>query len=259
VGLAPLHAWLPDAHAEGPTPISAVLSGLLLNVALYCVLRFKMLLAGNPLAVAPGPLMITMGLSSLLLASFMLYRRRDIKRLFAYSSIEHMGIITFAFGMGGPVANFAGLLHMAMHSLTKSGIFFAVGHVAQVKGTQKIADIRGLTQTHPWLGWSLVIGVVAIAGLPPFGVFMSEFLVVSSTFAREPLLAIPLVLGILLALGALFQHLNGLAFGEPTGSKAPSEASYVPMVVHFGLVLIAGIYLPATLVAWFRNVAEILG
>jgi hydrogenase-4 component F len=259
VGLAPLHAWLPDAHAEGPTPISAVLSGLLLNVALYAVLRFKILLAANPGAIAPGPLMVTLGLVSLLFAAFMLYRRRDIKRLFAYSSIEHMGIITFAFGMGGPVANFAGLLHMAMHSLTKSGIFFAVGHVAQVKGTQKIADIRGLTQTHPWLGWSLVIGVVAIAGLPPFGVFMSEFLVVSSTFAREPLLAIPLVLGILLALGALFQHLNGLAFGEPTGSEAPSEASYVPMVVHFGLVLIAGIYLPATLVAWFRNVAEILG
>ena len=259
VGLAPLHAWLPDAHAEGPTPISAVLSGLLLNVALYAVLRFKILLAANPGAIAPGPLMVTLGLVSLLFAAFMLYRRRDIKRLFAYSSIEHMGIITFAFGMGGPVANFAGLLHMAMHSLTKSGIFFAVGHVAQIKGTQKIADISGLTQTHPWLGWSLVIGVAAIAGLPPFGVFMSEFLVVSSTFAREPLLAIPLVLGILLALGALFQHLNGLAFGEPTGSKAPSEASYVPMVVHFGLVLIAGIYLPATLVAWFRNVAEILG
>jgi hydrogenase-4 component F len=259
VGLAPLHAWLPDAHAEGPTPISAVLSGLLLNVALYAVLRFKILLAANPGAIAPGPLMVTLGLVSLLFAAFMLYRRRDIKRLFAYSSIEHMGIITFAFGMGGPVANFAGLLHMAMHSLTKSGIFFAVGHVAQIKGTQKIADIRGLTQTHPWLGWSLVIGVVAIAGLPPFGVFMSEFLVVSSTFAREPLLAIPLVLGILLALGALFQHLNGLAFGEPTGSKAPSEASYVPMVVHFGIVLIAGIYLPPTLVTWFRNVAEILG
>jgi hydrogenase-4 component F len=259
VGLAPLHAWLPDAHAEGPTPISAVLSGLLLNVALYAVLRFKILLAANPGAIAPGPLMVTLGLVSLLFAAFMLYRRRDIKRLFAYSSIEHMGIITFAFGMGGPVANFAGLLHMAMHSLTKSGIFFAVGHIAQVKGTQKIADIRGLTQTHPWLGWSLVIGVIAIAGLPPFGVFMSEFLVVSSTFAREPVLAVLLALGILLALGALFQHLGGLAFGEPTGSIKPSDASYVPMAVHFGLVLIAGIYLPATLVAWFRNVAEILG
>ncbi|HYC14798.1 MAG TPA: hydrogenase 4 subunit F, partial [Stellaceae bacterium] len=190
VGLVPLHNWLPDAHAEGPTPISAVLSGLLLNVALYCVLRFKMLLAGNPLAVAPGPLMITMGLSSLLLASVMLYRRRDIKRLFAYSSIEHMGIITFAFGMGGALANFAGLLHMTMHSLTKSAIFFAVGHVSQVKGTQKIADIRGLTSSQPVLGWALVIGVVAIAGLPPFGVFMSEFLVLTTSFGREPVLAI---------------------------------------------------------------------
>ena len=99
VGLAPLHNWLPDAHAEGPTPISAVLSGLLLNVALYALLRFKILLAANPASIAPGPLMVTMGLVSLVFAAFMLYRRRDIKRLFAYSSIEHMGIIVFAFGM----------------------------------------------------------------------------------------------------------------------------------------------------------------
>ena len=155
VGLVPMHAWLPDAHAEGPTPISAVLSGLLLNVALYAVLRFKMLLAANAAAIAPGPLMITLGLASLIFAGFMLYRRDDIKRLFAYSSIEHMGIITFAFGMGGPLANFAGLLHMTMHSLTKSAIFFAVGHIAQVKGTQKIANIRGLTESHPVLGWGL--------------------------------------------------------------------------------------------------------
>ena len=124
-----------------------MLSGLLLNVALYAVLRFKMLLAANPGAIAPGPLMVSMGLVSLIFAAFMLYRRRDIKRLFAYSSIEHMGIIAFAFGMGGPLANFAGLLHMTMHSLTKSAIFFAVGHIAQVKGTQRIADIRGLTET----------------------------------------------------------------------------------------------------------------
>ena len=143
VGLAPLHAWLPDAHAEGPTPISAVLSGLLLNVALYAILRFKMLMALNTEAIAPGPLMVTIGLISLIFAAFMLYRRRDIKRFFAYSSIEHMGIIVFAFGMGGPLANFAGLLQMTMHSLTKSAIFFTVGHVAQVKGTQKIAEIRG--------------------------------------------------------------------------------------------------------------------
>jgi len=259
VGLAPLHAWLPDAHAEGPTPISAVLSGLLLNVALYAVLRYKMLLAASPEAIAPGPLMVTMGLTSLIFAGFMLYRRRDIKRMFAYSSIEHMGIIAFAFGMGGPLANFAGLLHMTMHSLTKSAIFFAVGHIAQVKGTQKIADIRGLTESHPVLGWGLVLGVVAIAGMPPLGIFMSEFLVVSSTFAREPLLAIPLVGGLLVAFGALFLRLGGLAFGAPSGSTAPVEASYVPLFAHLALVFVAGIYLPGPLVAWFQHVAHLLG
>jgi hydrogenase-4 component F len=259
VGLAPLHAWLPDAHAEGPTPISAVLSGLLLNVALYALLRFKILLAANPYAIAPGPLMVTMGLVSLVFAAFMLYRRRDIKRLFAYSSIEHMGIIVFAFGMGGPLANFAGLLHMVMHSLTKSAIFYAVGHISQIKGTQRINRIRGLTVTHPALGWGLVVGVVAIAGLPPLGIFMSEFLVVSSTFARQPLLAIVLVFGILLAFGALLLRLTSVAFGEPRGSTGAAEASYVPMFAHLSLVLIAGIYLPAPFVVWFQHVARLLG
>jgi hydrogenase-4 component F len=259
VGLAPLHAWLPDAHAEGPTPISAVLSGLLLNVALYALLRFKLLLAAVPQAIAPGPLLISLGLLSVVFAAFMLYRRRDIKRMFAYSSIEHMGIIAFAFGMGGPLANFAGLLHMTMHSLTKSAIFFAVGHIAQVKGTQKIAEIRGLTVTHPVLGWGLVIGVAAISGLPPLGIFMSEFLVVTSTFARQPLLAVPLVFGLLVAFGALLLKLDGLAFGKPTGSEAPVEASYIPMFAHLALVFGAGIYLPPQLVTWFQNVAALLG
>ncbi len=259
VGLAPLHAWLPDAHAEGPTPISAVLSGLLLNVALYALLRFKMLLALNPAAIAPGPLMVTMGLISCLFAAFMLYRRRDIKRMFAYSSIEHMGIIVFAFGMGGPLANFAALLHMTMHSLTKSAIFFAVGHISQVKGTQKIADLGGLTVTHPVLGWGLVLGVVAIAGLPPLGIFMSEFLVVTSTFAREPWLAALLGLGILIALGGLFLRLNTVAFGEPKGPTTQAQASYVPMFAHLAIVFVAGIYLPSALVAGFENVARLLG
>ena len=259
VGLAPLHAWLPDAHAEGPTPISAVLSGLLLNVALYIVLRFKMLLTANAAALTPGPLMVTMGLSSLLLASFMLYRRRDIKRLFAYSSIEHMGIITFAFGIGGPLANFAGLLHMTMHSLTKSAIFFTVGHISQVKGTQKIADIHGLTSSQPLLGWALVIGVVAIAGLPPFGVFMSEFLVLTSTFGRAPVLALLVLFGLLVGFGALIRHLQALAFGADEGGEKTSSLALMPLFAHFGLVLAAGLYLPGPLVTWFQNVARLLG
>lgn len=258
IGLAPMHAWLPDAHSEGPTPISAVLSGLLLNIALYALLRFKMIVAANPAAIGPGPILIVMGLASLIFAAFMLYMRRDIKRLFAYSSIEHMGLITFAFGMGGPLANFAGLLHMAMHSLTKSAIFFAVGHVAQAKGTQSIADIRGLSVSHPALAVALAAGVIAIAGLPPFGVFMSEFLILTTTFARAPWLAVLAAFGLLVGFGALLWRLQDMIFGEPTQPNNKVEASYVPLAVHLALVLMAGLYLPAPVVAWFTRAAELL-
>jgi len=259
VGLAPFHAWLPDAHAEGPTPISAVLSGLLLNVALYALLRFKMILAANPETLNVGLVLIVLGLVSLVFAAFMLYRRRDIKRLFAYSSIEHMGIMTFAFGMGGPLANFAGLLHMTMHSLTKSAIFFAVGHIAQVKGTQRIADIRGLSVSHPVLAIGLAFGVIAIAGLPPFGVFTSEFMLVSSTFARQPLLAVVLVFGLIVAFGALVLRLQNVLFGEASGPAGEVKATYVPLFLHLALVLLAGLWLPEPVVRWFRAVAAQLG
>ncbi|NFV82255.1 hydrogenase 4 subunit F [Magnetospirillum aberrantis] len=268
VGLAPLHAWLPDAHAEGPTPISAVLSGLLLNVALYALLRFKMIIASNPDTLAPGPLMIMMGLTSLFVAAFMLFRRGDIKRLFAYSSIEHMGVITFAFGMGGAVANFAGLMHMTMHSLTKSAVFFAVGIITQNAGTKRINEISGLTETTPALGWAFVVAVLAIAGMPPMGVFMSEFLVVSSTFARQPLLALPLIVGLLLSFAALLWRLQGMAFGPPPAHPHPAHGrpggwwgamAYAPMWAHLVLVLVAGLYLPPLLAQWFQNVAGLLG
>ncbi|MFZ1885501.1 MAG: hydrogenase 4 subunit F [Rhodoplanes sp.] len=259
VGLAPFHAWLPDAHSEGPTPISAVLSGLLLNVGLYALLRFKIVVAGNPGAINVGAILIVLGIVSLLFAAFMLFRRRDIKRLFAYSSIEHMGITTFAFGVGGPLANFAGLLHMSMHSLTKSAIFFAVGHIAQAKGTQRIAKISGLSVTHPALALGFALGVIAIAGLPPFGVFMSEFLLVSSAIARQPLLTLVFVTGLLVAFAVLLLRLHELLFGEPTGKSERVRASYVPLFIHLVLVLIAGLWLPNAVVGWFRGVAAMLG
>jgi hydrogenase-4 component F len=259
VGLAPVHAWLPDAHAEGPTPISAVLSGLLLNVALFAMLRFKLIMAGNDSVISPGPLMIAMGLASLVFAGLMIFRRRDIKRMFAYSSIEHMGIITLAFGLGGPLANFAGLLHMAMHSLTKSAIFFGVGYISQLEGNQRIADIRGLTRSQPLLGWLLVAGVVAIAGLPPFGVFTSEFLLVTSTFARSPWLAIALVAGLVIAFSGLMMRLHGLAFGDTAKRHVLPAWRLAPMALHLGLVAIAGLYLPQPVVSWFRHIAGQLG
>ncbi|WP_298223041.1 hydrogenase 4 subunit F [Acidocella sp.] len=257
-GLVPMHAWLPDAHAEGPTPISAVLSGLLLNVAIYAILRFKVLLAASSAAIEPGILMAVTGLISLFFAAIMLYRRRDIKRMFAYSSIEHMGIIAFAFGVGG-LGNVAGLLQMMMHSLTKSAIFFSVGHVAQAKGTQQMAEIRGLTTSHPLLGWTLVAGVAAISGFPPFGIFTSEFLLITSTFARAPILAVLLGLGILLAVGALVVRMTALCFGEPSPGSNAITASTMPIFLHLGIVLAVGIALPTFLYDWFSHVGALLG
>ncbi len=170
-----------------------------------------------------------------------------------------MGLITFAFGMGGPLANFAGLLHMTMHSLAKSAIFFAVGHVSQAKGTQRIANIRGLSITHPGLAAGLGLGVLAIAGVPPFGVFMSEFLILTTTFAREPWLALLVAFGLLLAFGALVMRLQGMLFGEQSEPSHEVKASPFPFFLHLTLVLIAGLYLPAMLVAWFQRAAEYLG
>ena len=131
--------------------------------------------------------------------------------------------------------------------------------IALSRTYSRIHRIRGLTVTHPALGWGFAVGVVAIAGLPPLGIFMSEFLIVSSTFARQPWLAVPLVFGLLLGFGALILRLNQVAFGEPRGASAPAEASFVPMYAHLALVFAAGIYLPPPLVVWFQNVAKVLG
>jgi hydrogenase-4 component F len=258
VGLAPLHNWLPDAHAEGPTPVSAVLSGLLLNVALYAVVRCKILVDGALHSPLAGNLMMGFGLLSVVVASFFLWRQRDIKRLFGYSSIEHMGIVTFAFGMGGPVANFAALLHMTVHSLTKSAIFFAAGHAAQKAGTQVMDDIRGLIVTSPRVGWGLMLGALAILGMPPFGVFASEFLILT-TAMRDHVWAAPiLLLALGVAFGAIFSRVQAMVFGESSVKALPHAPALLPVFAHLALVLLLGLWIPPALAAWYRIAAEMI-
>jgi hydrogenase-4 component F len=259
VGLAPLHSWLPDAHAEGPTPVSAVLSGLLLNVALYAVMRSKVLVdgaLGNDMA---GNLMMGFGLFSVVLAAFLIKRQTDVKRMFAYSSIEHMGLITFAFGMGGAVANFAALLHMTMHSLTKSAIFFAVGHATQKAGSQLMADIRGLIQTNPTIGWGLMLGTVAILGVPPFGVFASEFLIITTAMHEHPWATPFLLLALGVAFASIFGKVQPMVFGETELPKLPYQPALAPVFLHLGLVLMLGLFIPPYLADWYRQAAHLLG
>jgi len=253
VGLVPLHNWLPDAHSEGPTPMSAILSGLLLNIALYAIVRFKMLVdpaLGNHLA---GNLMMGFGLLSFSVAGLLLHRQTDVKRMFSYSSIEHMGLMTFAFGIGGPLATFGALLHMIVHSLTKSAIFITVGHAAHIAGTQAISQIRGLIRTQPFVGWGFLIGTCAIAGFPPFGVFTSEFLLFTATIKSYPWLVPPLVVGLAIAFAGLFRNLQPMVFGEPPPGQQPVAANMWPVILHLALVIWLGISIPTVLAEWLNQ------
>jgi hydrogenase-4 component F len=259
VGLVPLHNWLPDAHAEGPTPVSAVLSGLLLNVALYAVLRCKVLADGALQSPLAGQLMMGFGLLSVVVAAFFLSRQKDVKRMFAYSSIEHMGLSTFAFGIGGPIATFAGLLHMTVHSLIKSAIFFTVGHAAQKAGTQVMDEIRGLVKVNPTVGWGMMLGTLAILGMPPFGVFASEFLILTTAMREQPWATPILLLALGVAFAAVFNRVQPMVFGETSVKALAHPPALVPVFAHLALGLMLGLYMPPYLEQWYRQAASMIG
>jgi hydrogenase-4 component F len=258
VGLVPLHNWLPDAHSEGPTPISAVLSGLLLNVALYALVRCKVLVDGSIGTHMAGNMLIGFGLLSILVAAFSLLRQKDIKRMFSYSSIENMGIATFAFGIGGPIATFGALLHMLVHSLTKSAIFYTVGHASQMHGTQEMDRIRGLIRGNPVVGWAFILGVMALVGMPPFGMFASEFLILTATIKDAPLLTPLLLLGLGVAFAAVFRKVQPMVAGLVPSWQTPLRAAHVPVILHMTIVLVLGLYLPRFLSDWFHTAVGLL-
>jgi hydrogenase-4 component F len=259
VGMVPLHSWLPDAHAEGPTPVSAVLSGLLLNVAMYAVLRCKVLTDGALDNAMAGQLMMGFGLLSVTVAAFFLSRQKDVKRMFSYSSIEHMGLITFAFGMGGPIANFAGLLHMTVHSLVKSAIFFTVGHATQKASTQIMSEIRGLIKVSPTIGWGLMLGVMAILGMPPFGVFASEFLILTTAMREQPWAAPFLFLALGVAFASILIRVLPMVFGDTNLKVLAHPPALMPVFVHLALGLVLGLYIPQYLNGWYVQAASLLG
>lgn len=264
-GLVPLHSWLPDADAEGPTAISAVLSGLLLNAALHAILRVGGIIGANPVAIAPYPFLMGLGLASLLLASLALWRRRDARRLFAWSSIEHIGIAAICFSIPGGAP--AGLLHMLGHSLLKSAVFFAIGRAVLLKGSQKMADISGLVASHPRLGWGLLLGIAGLAGLPPFPLFVSEVWLVLLAGGGAPWLLLPLGLGLLVAGIALVTALQRLCLGPATPDVAPPPAPALagawttlgPVWLHLAVAAVIGFGLPGPMGAVLAAAAQVIG
>jgi hydrogenase-4 component F len=206
-----------------------------------------------------GDLMMGFGLLSVVVAAFFLSRQRDVKRMFAYSSIEHMGLITFAFGMGGPIATFAALLHMTVHSLVKSAIFFVAGHAAQKAGTQIMEEIRGLVRVNPMVGWGLMLGSLAILGMPPFGVFASEFLILTTAMREHPWAAPFLLLALGVAFASVLSRVLPMVFGETSVKPLLHPPAVIPVFIHLGLALMLGLYIPAYLEMWYRQAARMIG
>src|SRR5579885_2970414 len=205
-GLAPMHSWLPDAHSEAPTPVSALLSGVLLNCATYGILRYHIVAIGSLGQSFSSMLLVVLGIVSVGIAAASIYFQKDMKRMLAYSSVEHMGIISIAMGFGGFLAIYGALLHIINNSIAKPLMFFASGTASQRYGTKAMANIRGIIQTMPVLGVLLLIGAFAIAGMPPFNIFVSEFLILSSGFASGQYLAISIVIGLLILVFAGFMR-----------------------------------------------------
>jgi hydrogenase-4 component F len=240
VGLAPMHTWLPDAHSQAPSPISGLLSGVLLNCAVYAVLRFRVLTIDAVGGSYADHLLIGFGLFSVALAVPFLVVQHDIKRMLGYHSVEHMGIIVLAVGIGGHVALYAAMLHLVAHSLTKSSLFFAAGTVVQAFNSRSMHRMRGLLRVTPIAGAGLVLGALALAGLPPFAMFTSEYGLVSGSFANgRAIIGVVGILLVALAAASLLYHTITAAYHEPRPNATAHGTSVAAAVSVFApLVLL---------------------
>lgn len=250
-GLVPLHGWLVDAVAEGPAPVSAILSGLVCNVALVVLLRLRG-------AFAPGTALLLLGLGSVLVGSVCVWAQRDVKRVFGFAGIGQNGVVALAFGLGGPAGNFAGLLCMILGTLARAAIFQSVGCAAQVRGGQTMGALAGLSRGQPVLGMTLAAGVVALAGLPPFGLFAAWFMLVSETTRAAPWVSPVLVLALAAGGWALMAKLLHISFDTPpAGARAAPVGAMVLAGAWFdlALVLLLGLAMPAGVLAVLRQAA----
>lgn len=271
VGLAPMHTWLPDAHSEGPAPVSVMLSGALLNTAMIGIARYLQISDAARIGLLPRALVVVLGAASLFVAALFILRQTNIKRLMAYSSIEHMGILALGFGFGGPLGVAGALYHMLNHSLNKSLMFFGAGNVMRVWGTKRIRAIHDVPQRLPVSGWLWLAGAVAITGAPPFGLFLSEIVILRAGLASPYAWAafFMAILLIVIFIGFL-NHFRALYFSPaPDGHSADSSLSKksaapasfptiwctLPMWLALIPLLVLGLWWPDFFTRFFAAVA----
>ncbi|HYA30685.1 MAG TPA: hydrogenase 4 subunit F, partial [Acidobacteriota bacterium] len=261
-GLAPMHTWLPDAHSEAPAPISALMSGVLLNVGLYAMMRFKAIVdlaVGREFA---EHLLIGVGLLSLLIAAVFLVRQRNYKRMLAYSSVEHIGIICLGLGFGGYWGVFGALFHVVNHALAKSLLFILSGNILVQYHSAEIRDVRGLLRAAPWTGALFLAGTLALIGLPPFAPFISEFLIFRAGLANHPWATATGVVLLVVVFGGMLASVNRMLYGDPPADlRSVDELRpwLAPLVANFAILLMLGLTLPIPFVVALKQVLTVLG
>ncbi len=262
IGLAPMHTWLPDAHSQAPSPVCAVLSGVKTSVPLYAVLRFLSIVLASPEARV-GRWMIVIGLISVAIAAFLLLQVREYKRMFAYSTVEHMGIILTAAGLATQASDFGAVSQMLNHSITKSLCFYVAGTVLVTMSTREIKSVRGLLRLSPFSGVTLLLCALAIAGAPPFPIFLSEFSILSAGIRSGHPVAVGMLASlIVIAFIGIMLQVNRMAFGRP---DLPLVPIVVPPTCRFAVVLAAvpvvvlGVYIPGPVHSLLQLAAQQLG
>jgi hydrogenase-4 component F len=247
-GFAPMHTWLPDAHSQAPTPVSALLSGVLLKCSFYAILRFY-IIASKCLGTAYlNNLLLTFGIISLVIATFFILTQKDIKRLLAYSSLEHVGIIAAGIGFGGLLGVYGALFHVLNHALVKSLMFFIGGNLSIKYRTKSMEEIRGVVGIMPLTGIGLLLGSFALAGLPPFNIFMSEIVILSAGFSSGKILPSCIFLAALVIIFAgILKHATAMAFNPPPQGMEKGEAGSSAILACLLLLLpvvFLGMYIP---------------
>ena len=261
-GLAPMHTWLPDAHSEAPTPVSALLSGVLLNCALYGIIRFHIVSSGAIGEAFSEQLLIILAVVSIGIAAASIYFQKDMKRMLAYSSVEHMGLVSLGIGFGGLIGIYGAILQIINHAIAKPLMFFASGTVSQKYETKVMSKIKGIFKVMPITGALFLIGGFALVGMPPFNIFLSEFLVLSSGFQSGQFLASAIVIVFLIVTFAVFlRHLIKMIFGNPVTEMKKDDMgklAIIPMGVLASLVIIFGFYVPNQLQTLIHNASVII-